>query len=90
MRASRPRAQSGRFSTSRRKPHGGELRAVGAGVRREQLFLMARCGFDALELAAGEDLEAARAALQRYDVAYQPGSAEVALRRQRFERAGST
>ena len=69
---------------------GGELRAVGAGVRREQLFLMARCGFDALELAAGEDLEAARAALQRYDVAYQPGSAEVALRRQRFERAGST
>jgi uncharacterized protein (DUF934 family) len=68
---------------------GGELRAVGAGVRREQLFLMARCGFDALELAAGEDLEAARSALQRYDVAYQPGSAEVALRRQRFERAGS-
>jgi len=66
----------------------GELRAVGAGVRREQLFLMARCGFDALELASGEDPQAARSALQRYDVAYQPGSAEVALRRQRFERLG--
>ena len=65
----------------------GELRAVGAGVRRDQLFLMARCGFDTLELAPGEDPQAARCALQRYDVGYQPGSPEVALRRQRFERA---
>ena len=62
----------------------GELRAVGAGVRQDQVFLLARCGFDAIELAAGEDPEAARRALQRYDVAYQPGSALVALRRQRF------
>jgi uncharacterized protein (DUF934 family) len=62
----------------------GELRAVGAGVRQDLVFLMARCGFDSFELAAGEDPEAARRALGRYDVAYQPGSAQVALRRQRF------
>ncbi|HUJ52263.1 MAG TPA: DUF934 domain-containing protein [Steroidobacteraceae bacterium] len=65
----------------------GELRAVGPGVRQDQVFLLARCGFDAIELAAGEDPEAARAALTRYDVAYQPGApgaALVALRRQRF------
>jgi uncharacterized protein (DUF934 family) len=64
----------------------GELRAVGNGVRRDQVFLLARCGFDALELPPGEDAEAARQALRRYDVAYQPGSPEIALRRQRFER----
>jgi uncharacterized protein (DUF934 family) len=67
---------------------GGELRAVGAGVRQDQVFLMSRCGFDSLELAPGEDLEAARQALQRYDVAYQPGSPAtstlVTLRAQRF------
>jgi uncharacterized protein (DUF934 family) len=63
---------------------GGELRAVGAGVRQDQVFLLARCGFDALELAPGEDPQAASAALTRYDVAYQPGAALVALRRQRF------
>jgi len=62
----------------------GELRAVGAGVRQDQVFLLARCGFDALELAAGEDAQAARRALERYDVAYQPGSAAVGLRAQRF------
>jgi uncharacterized protein (DUF934 family) len=62
----------------------GELRAVGAGVRQDQVFLLARCGFDALELAEGEDPAAALRALQRYDVAYQPGAPGVALRRQRF------
>jgi len=62
----------------------GELRAVGAGVRQDQVFLLARCGFDALELAAGEDREAALAALSRYDVAYQPGAPQVAIRRQRL------
>ena len=66
----------------------GELRAVGAGVRQEQVFLLGRCGFDALELAPGEDLEAARRALSRYDVAYQPGVAPanstMPLRGQRF------
>jgi uncharacterized protein (DUF934 family) len=62
----------------------GELRAVGAAVRQDQVFLLARCGFDSIELAAGEDAAAARRALGRYDVAYQPGAAQVNLRRQRL------
>jgi len=67
----------------------GELRAVGAGVRQDQAFLLARSGFDSLEPVAGVDLEAVRGALSRYDVAYQPGGAgQVELRRQRFFAAG--
>jgi uncharacterized protein (DUF934 family) len=62
----------------------GELRAVGAGVRQDQAFLLARCGFDSLEPPPGVDLEAVRRALSRYSVAYQPGSAAVELRQQRF------
>src|SRR3979409_872737 len=62
----------------------GELRAVGAGVRQDQVFLLARGGFDAIELADGEDSDAARRALQRYDVAYQPGSPATALTQQRL------
>ncbi|HEV3181333.1 MAG TPA: DUF934 domain-containing protein [Steroidobacteraceae bacterium] len=62
----------------------GELRAVGAGVRQDQAFLLARCGFDSLEPPPGVDLEAVRRALARYDVAYQPGAPSVELRRQRF------
>ncbi|HXW74738.1 MAG TPA: DUF934 domain-containing protein [Steroidobacteraceae bacterium] len=70
----------------------GELRAVGTGVRQDQVFLLARCGFDAMELAPGEDPQAARRALTRYDVAYQPGAAGaslVALRAQRFLSRGA-
>ncbi len=62
----------------------GELRAVGAGVRQDLVFHLARCGFDSLELAEGEDVAAAGRAWQRYEVAYQPGDARVALRGQRF------
>ncbi len=62
----------------------GELRALGAGVRQDLVFLLARCGFDALELAPGEDPQAAQRALSRYPVAYQPGAAQVPVRRQRF------
>jgi uncharacterized protein (DUF934 family) len=36
----------------------GELRARGA-LGRDQLFFLARCGFDAFDLHLGEDLEAA-------------------------------
>lgn len=61
-----------------------ELRAYGAGVKQDLVFLLARCGFDALQLAPGEDAAAAQVAFNRYDVAYQPGAAEVSLRRQRF------
>ena len=58
---------------------------MGAGVRQDQVFLLARCGFDALELAAGEDPRSGlQRALSRYDVAYQPGAPQVAIRRQRF------
>jgi uncharacterized protein (DUF934 family) len=62
----------------------GELRAVGAGVKQDLVFHLARCGFDALELAAGEDVEAAQRAWQRYEVGYQPGDARLVLRQQRF------
>jgi uncharacterized protein (DUF934 family) len=62
----------------------GELRAAGAGVREDQAFLLARCGFDSLQPAPGVDPEALRRAMSRYDVAYQPSSAQLALRRQRF------
>ena len=66
----------------------GELRAIGAGVRQDQAFLLARCGFDTLEPPPGTDLEAVRRALSRYSVAYQPGSAQVELRQQRFGALG--
>jgi len=62
----------------------GELRALGAGVKQDQVFLLARCGFDAIELAGGESIAAAQRAFTRYDVAYQPGAAAVRLQRQRF------
>ena len=67
-----------------RRDFRGELRAVGAGVRQDQAFLLTRCGFDSLEPAPGVDLEAVRRALGRYDVAYQPGAGQLELRRQRF------
>jgi len=62
----------------------GELRAVGAGVRQDLAFLLTRCGFDSLEPHEATELQSLRAALTRYDVAYQPGAALVELRQQRF------
>ena len=50
----------------------GELRAVGK-IQRDQLFYMARCGFDAFELPEGADLNVALTAFDDYSVAYQPG-----------------
>ncbi len=61
----------------------GELRAVGA-VKQDLIFFMARCGIDAFELAAGEDVDEATRALQRFTVAYQPGYPTVKITRQRF------
>jgi len=63
--------------------YGGELRAGGA-VSRDHLFLLARCGFDAFDLDPGEDLEAARAQLERYSVAYQ-GAADTLVHPRRRE-----
>ena len=55
-----------------RERHGyrGELRAVG-DVQRDQLFYLARCGFDAFLLRDGEDAAAALAALGDFSEAYQ-------------------
>jgi uncharacterized protein (DUF934 family) len=55
-----------------RERHGyqGELRAVGM-VRVDQIYFLARCGFDAFDLAEGEDPELAIAQLHRFSVAYQ-------------------
>ena len=61
----------------------GELRAVGA-VKQDLLFFMARCGIGEFELAAGEDVEEATRALQRYTVAYQPADPAVKVTRQRY------
>jgi uncharacterized protein (DUF934 family) len=56
----------------------GELRACGY-VRQDQLFLLARCGFNSFELPESE-LEAARLALDTFSAAYQPAN-DAGLRR---------
>jgi uncharacterized protein (DUF934 family) len=55
-----------------RERHGysGELRAVG-DVLRDQLYLMARCGFDAFALRADQDPVAATTAFSDFSVRYQ-------------------
>jgi uncharacterized protein (DUF934 family) len=50
----------------------GELRAVGK-IQRDQLFYMARCGFDSFQLPDNADLNVALTAFDDYTVAYQPG-----------------
>jgi uncharacterized protein (DUF934 family) len=62
----------------------GELRAVGAAVKRDLIFALARCGFDAFEVAPGEDLEECARALGRYTVAYQRGAPDSLSLRQRY------
>ncbi|MBL8557335.1 MAG: DUF934 domain-containing protein [Hyphomonadaceae bacterium] len=48
----------------------GELRAVG-DVARDQLFQMARCGFDAFQLRDGQDVNDALKAFSDYGEVYQ-------------------
>ena len=48
----------------------GELRAIG-DVLRDQLFYLARCGFDAFDLRADQDARAALAAFESFSEAYQ-------------------
>jgi uncharacterized protein (DUF934 family) len=48
----------------------GELRAIG-DVIRDVLFYLSRCGFDAFELRAGEDAQAALSAFNDFSEAYQ-------------------
>jgi uncharacterized protein (DUF934 family) len=50
----------------------GELRATGY-VRRDQLFFMARCGFNSFELPDA-DIAGAHAALSTFSWAYQPSN----------------
>jgi uncharacterized protein (DUF934 family) len=64
--------------------YGGELRAGGA-IKRDCLYLLARCGFDAFDLDAGEDPDAARAQLERYSVAYQAAADTLVQPRRREE-----
>jgi uncharacterized protein (DUF934 family) len=67
-----------------RQRYGGELRASGV-IHRDHLFYLARCGFDAFELAPGEDPPSALAALHSFSVAYQGASdAGVYTRGRRF------
>ena len=68
--------QRGRFA--------GELRASGV-ILIDHMFLLARCGFDAFELAGGVDPQGALAALHSYSVAYQEAShASVPTRGRRY------
>jgi uncharacterized protein (DUF934 family) len=73
-----PKIGEGRgFSQARllrqRYGYAGELRARGA-IKRDQLFFLARCGFDSFDLDPGEDLVASLAAFDVFSVAYQDGS----------------
>ncbi len=82
-----PKLGEGRgFSQARvlraRYRYDGELRARGV-IKRDQLFFLARCGFDAFELDPSEDPEAALAAFTSFSVATQDGSARVVAPRQR-------
>jgi uncharacterized protein (DUF934 family) len=53
----------------------GELRAVG-DVIRDNLFFLAHCGFDAFDLNAGTDLQAALASLSDFSESYQTSVAQ--------------
>jgi uncharacterized protein (DUF934 family) len=70
-----PRFTDGRgYSIARllRERYGwrGELRAIG-DVGRDQLFYLSRCGFDAFELRAGQDPQAALSAFHDFSDAHQ-------------------
>jgi len=73
-----PKVGEGRgFSQARllrqRYRYAAELRARGA-LKRDQLFFLARCGFDSFQLDPSEDLSAALAGLRTFTVAYQDAS----------------
>ena len=61
----------------------GELRAVGK-IRVDQMWFLARCGFDAFELLDDEDPRTAIEQLERFSVAYQPGVGELTHVRRRY------
>lgn len=61
----------------------GELRAVGK-ICVDQVWFLARSGFDAFELFEGEDPAVAIAQLERFSVAYQPGPDTLVHPRRRY------
>jgi uncharacterized protein (DUF934 family) len=63
----------------------GELRAIGH-VKRDQVWFLARVGFDSFELAAGETLDGALASLAAFSVAYAPARIGEPRLRERFAR----
>jgi uncharacterized protein (DUF934 family) len=70
-----PKFVDGRgYSTARllreRFGYQGEIRAIG-DVLHDQLFLMARCGFDAFALKEGKDIAKAVAAFETFKNPYQ-------------------
>jgi uncharacterized protein (DUF934 family) len=62
----------------------GEIRAVGAGVKQDLLFFMARCGIDSFDLPDTENEAEARQALHRFTLAYQPAVPLSGVREARF------
>lgn len=60
----------------------GEIRAVG-DVRADQLEQMVRCGFDAFELADGQDVDLALAKLAGFSFSYQQTADRMPLFRLR-------
>lgn len=72
-----------------RERHGykGELRAVGA-VRTDQVYFLARVGFDAFDLVDGDDAQVAIAQLDRFSVAYQTSVGTQTHTRMRYGHQG--
>jgi len=62
----------------------GELRAVG-DVLRDQMFYLARCGFDTFDLADGESVQAALAAFGDFTETYQAAADRGPLFRRRAQ-----
>jgi uncharacterized protein (DUF934 family) len=70
-----------------RERHGyhGEMRAVGK-IRVDQMFFLARCGFDAFELLDDEDAAVAIAQFDRFSVSYTTGVGNLTHTRMRYGR----
>ena len=66
----------------------GEIRAVGAAVKRDLLLAMARTGFDAFELAPGQDLKQALEGLSTFTLAYQAAVPVKSVQTPRFAAQG--
>ena len=88
-----PKAADGRgYSTAvlvRRLGYRGELRAFG-DIARDHLLQLHRCGFDAFNLAAGRDPEAALAAFGEFSVFYQASFEQPAPLFRRRELSGDS